>query len=204
MRFGEWEPVQDNLLPATAFTSTATPFAVPDKFMPEVEEDQLKKSIKRKKHPRVVNVLKQSVGATTITKRIRDLGINLTVGELLASALGVEKRLTKRLGPSILLCSGLRFPGITLTLVLPRDRRLPWCFPEIAGCLGSCFRQICIRLGCNLIVETLALDLTNRAIRQENIHRPILLPAIHPQLLLSTQPLHRPLTPGISTQSWER
>ena len=35
------------------------------------------------------------MGATTITKRILDLGVNLTVGELLVSALAIEKQLTK-------------------------------------------------------------------------------------------------------------
>ncbi len=39
--------------------------------------------------------MKESVRATTITKRILDLEVNLTVGELLASALAVEKQLTK-------------------------------------------------------------------------------------------------------------
>lgn len=39
--------------------------------------------------------MKKSVGANTITKRILDLGVNVTVGELLASALAVEKQLTK-------------------------------------------------------------------------------------------------------------
>ncbi len=40
-------------------------------------------------------MLKESVGATIITKHIPDLGVNLTVGELLASAPTVEKQLTK-------------------------------------------------------------------------------------------------------------
>ncbi len=39
--------------------------------------------------------MKESVGATTITKRILDLRVNLTVGELLASVPAVEKQLTK-------------------------------------------------------------------------------------------------------------
>ncbi|MCJ1349891.1 hypothetical protein MMC31_008134, partial [Peltigera leucophlebia] len=58
-------------------------------------EPMVKKNIERKRHPRVVGVLKESVGATMITKRILDLGVNLTVGELLASAPAVEKQLTK-------------------------------------------------------------------------------------------------------------
>ncbi len=39
--------------------------------------------------------MKESVNATTITKRILDLGVNLTVGKLLASAVAIEKQLTK-------------------------------------------------------------------------------------------------------------
>lgn len=35
------------------------------------------------------------MGATAITKRIMDLGVSLTVGELLASAPAVEEQLTK-------------------------------------------------------------------------------------------------------------
>ena len=63
--------------------------------MPDVEGSQVKKSIERKKHPHVVNVLKESIGATTIPKHILDLGVNLTIGELLASARALEKELTK-------------------------------------------------------------------------------------------------------------
>ena len=39
--------------------------------------------------------MKESVGVTTITKRILDLRVNFTVGELLASAPAVEKQPTK-------------------------------------------------------------------------------------------------------------
>ena len=56
-----------------------------------------KKNAERKKHLKVANVLKKSIGVTKITKRILDLDISLTVGELLASAPGVEKQLTKAL-----------------------------------------------------------------------------------------------------------
>ena len=40
-------------------------------------------------------MLKESIGATTITKRIFDLGLNLTVDEFLVSAPAVEKQLIK-------------------------------------------------------------------------------------------------------------
>ena len=53
-----------------------------------------RKNAERKKNIRVVNVLKESGGSTTITKRILDLGVNFTIGELLASAPAVENKLT--------------------------------------------------------------------------------------------------------------
>ena len=59
-------------------------------------EVSTKKNLECKWYPRVVNVLKdESVGATTITKRILDLEVNLTIGELLTSTPAVEKQLTK-------------------------------------------------------------------------------------------------------------
>ena len=54
-----------------------------------------KKTLEHKRHPRGINILKKLVGATIITKCILDLGVSLTVGELLASAPAVEKQLTK-------------------------------------------------------------------------------------------------------------
>ena len=63
--------------------------------IPDAEVTKPKKQVERKKHPRAGNVLKESVGATTITKYILDSGVNLTVGEFLASAQAVEKQLTK-------------------------------------------------------------------------------------------------------------
>lgn len=63
--------------------------------MPDIEAGEPKKTVEMKKYSWVVNVLKESVNSTTIIKRILDLGVNLTVGELLAWALAVEKRSTK-------------------------------------------------------------------------------------------------------------
>ena len=95
VRFGEWEPVRDTSVPAPISAPTRTPNPSQEAAMPDAEAGEPRKTVERKKHPRVVNVLKESVGATTITKRILDLGVNLTVGELLASAPAVEKQLTK-------------------------------------------------------------------------------------------------------------
>ena len=63
--------------------------------MPNANMVTTKKSVEKKRYPRVINVLKESVRATTITKRILDLGVSFTVGKLLVSALAVEKQLTK-------------------------------------------------------------------------------------------------------------
>ena len=92
VRFGEWESVKDSLLPGPTAT---VPSTTQEETMPDAEGTTAKKTVERKKHPCVVNVLKESVGATTITKRILDLDVNLTVGKLLASAPAVEKQLTK-------------------------------------------------------------------------------------------------------------
>lgn len=58
-------------------------------------EVNTKKNLECKRHLRVVNILKESVGTTTITKRILDWGVNFMVEELLASVSAVEKQLTK-------------------------------------------------------------------------------------------------------------
>ncbi len=91
VRFGEWEAIQESSLP----TRISAPVLSQEAAMPDAEATEPKKQVERKKRPRVVNVLKESVSATTITKRILDLRVNLTVGELLASAPAVKKQLTK-------------------------------------------------------------------------------------------------------------
>lgn len=63
--------------------------------MPDVKASEPRKTVERKKHPQVVNALKESVDATMITKCILDLGVNLTVSKLLASTPAVEKQLIK-------------------------------------------------------------------------------------------------------------
>lgn len=63
--------------------------------MPNIEANELQMTVEKKKHPQVINILKKSVGATTITKNILDLEINLIIDKLIASALLVEKQLRK-------------------------------------------------------------------------------------------------------------
>ncbi len=54
-----------------------------------------KKLLKKKKDQKIVTLLKESLRAEEITKQILDLNVNLTVRDLLASALLVEKKVTK-------------------------------------------------------------------------------------------------------------
>ena len=82
-------------MPAPIQALASTPNLSQEAAMPDAEAGEPKKTVERKKHPRVVNLLKESVGTTTITPRILDLEVNLTVGELLASTLAIEKQLTK-------------------------------------------------------------------------------------------------------------
>ncbi len=56
----------------------------------DVEGSEPKKIVEKKKHLWVFNVLKKSISITTIIKHILDLGVNLTVGELLALVLTIE------------------------------------------------------------------------------------------------------------------
>ena len=51
--------------------------------------------VEKKKYLQVVNRLKRSIRATTMTKHILNLEVNLSIGELLASALAIEKQFIK-------------------------------------------------------------------------------------------------------------
>ena len=93
VRFGEWESVRENSVPTSAILASSV---APETAMPDVDNaNTTRKSVEKNKHPQVVNVLKECVGVTIITKRILDVGVSLTVGELLASAQAVKKQLTK-------------------------------------------------------------------------------------------------------------
>ena len=67
VQFDEWEPVRKSLVPVLSLT---TLFIAPKTAMPDIDMGTTKKSVEKKRHPRIVNVLKKSIGATTITKRI--------------------------------------------------------------------------------------------------------------------------------------
>lgn len=54
-----------------------------------------KKTVERKKHPKIVGILKELVIARMITKRILNLEVNLTVGKLLVFGPVIEKQLIK-------------------------------------------------------------------------------------------------------------
>ena len=63
--------------------------------MPDVEFGELRKVVEKKKHLEFESVMKKFIGAIAIIKRILDLGVNLTFGKLLASALVIEKQIIK-------------------------------------------------------------------------------------------------------------
>lgn len=91
VRFGEWRSEKNVPLPPAP-----VPLSEPSQDCVMASSEPVgKQHVERKKHPRIIGVLKKSVGATMITKRILDLGVNLTVGKLLASAPAVKKQLTK-------------------------------------------------------------------------------------------------------------
>lgn len=60
-----------------------------------MEAGKPKKPIEEKKYLQVINILKESVWTTTITKCILNFEVNLTIGKLPTSALAIKKRLTK-------------------------------------------------------------------------------------------------------------
>lgn len=63
--------------------------------MLNAKTNKLKKIIKKKKYPRIVNILKEFIKAINITKRILNQKINLIISKLLVSALVIEKQLIK-------------------------------------------------------------------------------------------------------------
>lgn len=88
------------------------------------------KGLERKRHPRAVTVLKESIGATKITKCILGFRVSLTLGELLASAPVVENSLQKPF-PKTRLCS---LGSITLILTI-------LFIPKILGILWALLRS---------------------------------------------------------------
>lgn len=57
----------------------------------DVEAITTKKTIEKKRNSYIVNVLKEFMGATTITMSIPDFDINLTVNKLIALVLTIKK-----------------------------------------------------------------------------------------------------------------
>lgn len=92
LRFGEWQPTQEN--PPFALSITI-PLATPKIAMFNIDATITKKGIEIKKHSYMINVLKESVGATSIRKRILDLGISWTMCKLLTSTQTMKKQLIK-------------------------------------------------------------------------------------------------------------
>lgn len=82
-------------MPAPIPSSISTLHLFLETGMSDVEASKLRKTVKKKKHPQVMTGFKESVGATTITKRVLDLKISLTVARCIASALAIDKDLNK-------------------------------------------------------------------------------------------------------------
>ena len=69
----------------TSFQLIVESSAVLQTVIPDIDISTIKKNIVKKKHFGMVNVLRKSIGTTTITMQTFDLGVSFTVGELLAS-----------------------------------------------------------------------------------------------------------------------
>lgn len=97
MKFGKSELARD----ASVLASTLAPALTLNQFqetaMPDAEAVESRKAIEKKSYPQIVNLLKKSVGAITITKRILNLRVNLTIGKLLALAPAIKNSLQKLL-----------------------------------------------------------------------------------------------------------
>lgn len=71
--------------------------------MSDTEAFKSRKTVDKKKSLQIVNILKEFVSATTITKHILDLKISLNVGDLFAGAPVMEKQLTKTITENLLI-----------------------------------------------------------------------------------------------------
>lgn len=90
MRFDEQNLLWKNFLLNSTFAILSM---FQETIMPDANVITTKKMVKKKKYPRIISVLKESIRATTITMGILDLNINLTVGKLLALVLAIESSL---------------------------------------------------------------------------------------------------------------
>lgn len=72
LQFGVWEPVRNISVPSSISARISTPYPFQKAAMPDVEANESKTTIEKRKHPRIINVLKKSVGAMTITNHILD------------------------------------------------------------------------------------------------------------------------------------
>lgn len=70
LQFGEWELVKDTSMPALTLTLTLTPNLPQKAAMLDAKASESKTIVEKKKHSQVINVLKESIDTTTITKRI--------------------------------------------------------------------------------------------------------------------------------------
>lgn len=75
----------------TISISTSTPNSFQKATILNRKASKLKKSMEKRKHLRIINILKKFIIVTTITKPILDLKMNLTIDELLTSAPVIKK-----------------------------------------------------------------------------------------------------------------
>lgn len=73
LKFAKWEPIKDTSLPAPTLLLASTLYPFQKAVMLDVDIGEPKTILKKKNYPKVVNVLREFVDATTITKHILDL-----------------------------------------------------------------------------------------------------------------------------------
>lgn len=76
-----WKSIRESFMPVPISFLISTSNLSKKATMPDTGASKLKKTVEKKKHPRVVNVLKDSMSDTNITKCILNLGVNFIVGE---------------------------------------------------------------------------------------------------------------------------
>lgn len=77
-------------MPVSNSALTSTPDTLQEATIPDIEVNESKRILERKKYLWVVNVFKE-ISTMTMTKHILELKVNLTIGELLASTLAIKK-----------------------------------------------------------------------------------------------------------------
>lgn len=91
MRFSKWKPTRNIYILASILALAARPNQFQETAISDTIVVEPRITEEKKKHLQVVNVLKESVGATMIFKDILDLGLNLTIDKSLALSPAIKK-----------------------------------------------------------------------------------------------------------------